>query len=267
MKRALDLIKKHYEKVLLGLVLVGLTFAVAALPIVIADKRKKLQDYREQLTNPKVKPLPALDMTVENTAIERVKAPIQLDFTTKHNLFNPVLWQKKGDGSLVKITTGNEVGPGAVEITAIKPLYLILTYTNSVSPSGYQIAIYHEASGGRHTSTIVSQDNNKSELLNLQHVVGPPEKPTELVLEWKETGETIHLAPDKPFKQVEDYAADLKYPPENKVWQNRRTNSPPLYFDNAQYKIVAITANTVVLSAPNNKKTTRTFSTPTEPQH
>ena len=265
----MDLIKKHYEKVLLGLVLLGLTAAVAALPIVISSKRDKLRTTREGLTNPRVKPLPPLDMAMEDAAIQRVKSPLQLDFTTKHNLVNPVLWQKRADGALIKIQTGNEVGPGAIEIMAIKPLYLKLTYNSlSASGSGYQIAIDREGSG-KHTSTIVSKENNKSDLLNLQQVAGPPEKPTELVLEWKETGETIHLAPDKPFRQVEDYAADLKYPPEpNKVWANRRTNSPPLFFNNAQYKIVAITASNVVLSAQsNNKKTTITFNPATEPQH
>ena len=263
MKRALDLIKKHYEKVLLGLVLVGLTLAVASLPIIINRERTTLQEAREKLTNPKVKPLPALDMTAENAAIQRVQSPFKLDFTTRHNLFNPVLWQRRSDGSIIKIQTGNEIGPGALEITAIKPLYLTLTY-NSLSASGYQISIDRPGSG-KH-STIVSKESNKSDLLNLQQVVGPPEKPTDLVLELKETGETIHLAPDKPYQQIVDYEADLKYPPENKSWQNRRVNNL-LSFAGATYKIVAITANNVVLSAPNNKKTTITFNPATEQPH
>jgi len=179
-----------------------------------------------------------------------------------------VLWQKTADGRLIKILTGNEVGPGALEILAIKPLYLRLTYS-SPSETGYQITVEREAASResqRHTSTIVSKENNKSELLDLQEVVGPPDKPTELVLELKDSGEVIHLSPDKPYQEAQDYTVDLRYALENRTWRSQRTNSPPLVFAGGQYKIVAITESNVVFSAQsNNKKTTKTFNPATEP--
>ncbi len=263
----MEFLKKHYEKILLGLVVLGMTVAVGALLFIIPEKRQKLKDLRDAKTNPRVKPLAPLDMAVEDAALQRVQTPVRLDITTKHNLFNPVLWQKTADGRLVKIQTGNEVGINAIEILAIKPLYLRLTYS-SPSESGYQIAVEREAAtrdSQRHTSTIVSKENNRSELLDLKEVVGPPDKPTELVLELKDSDELIHLTPDKPYQEAQDYTVDLRYALENRTWRSQRTNSPPLVIGGAQYKIVAITESNVVFSAQsNNKKTTKTFNPATE---
>jgi len=113
---------------------------------------------------------------------------------------------------------------------------------------------------------IVSKENNRSELLDLKEVVGPPDKPTELVLVMKDSDEVIHLSPDKPYQEAQDYTVDLRYALENRTWRNQRTNSPPLVIGGAQYKIVAITESNVVFSAQsNNKKTTKTFNPATEP--
>jgi hypothetical protein len=80
--------------VLLGLVLLGLTIAVASLPIIISHTREKLQAAADTQLNPKITPLPPLDTKLEDESLQRVKAAFKLDFTTKHNLFNPSLGRK-----------------------------------------------------------------------------------------------------------------------------------------------------------------------------
>jgi len=262
----MDLIKKHYEKVLLGVVLLGLTVAVVMLPFIINKKREDLAAKQANMV-PRPKPLPPLDMTLEDTALQRVQSPIKLDFTTKHNLFNPVLWQKMADGRLVKIQTGNEIGAGALEITDIKPLYLQITY-DSPNANGYFIFVERPAAAEaskrlKHEAFLVKDE--KKDLFTLREIKGPPEKPTELVLEMNETGDSISLSPDKPFKRVEGYQADLKYGLDNKIWKNQRVGAS-LNFAGGQYNIVAITETNVVLSAKSNdKKTTITFNPATEP--
>ncbi len=262
----MDLIKKHYEKVLLGVVLLGLTVAVVLLPFLINGKRADLAAKEVSLA-PRPKPLPPLDMAVEDAALQREQTPLKLDYTTRHNLFNPVLWQKLADGRLVKITTGNETGAGALEITDIKPLYLQITY-DSPNANGYFIFIERQAAeetGKRlkHEAFVVKDE--KKDLVTLRGIKGPPEKPTELVLELNDTSETISVGPDKPFKRVEGYQADLKYGLDNKIWKNQRVKSA-LNFAGGQYIIVAINENSVVLSAKSNdKKTTITFNPATEP--
>jgi hypothetical protein len=258
----MDLIKKHYEKVLLGLVLLGLTAAVVMLPFIISAKRADLELKRVN-SIPRPKPLPPLDMTLEDAALQRVQSPIKLDYTTKHNLFNPVLWQKLADGRLLKVQTGNETGAGALEITDIKPLYLQVTF-DSQNANGYFIFIERQAAAdstrrSKHEAFVVKDE--KKDLFTLREVKGPPEKPTELVLEMNETGDMISIGPDKPYKRVEGYQADLKYGLEaNKIWKNQRVGAT-LNFAGGQYIIVAITENNVVLSAKSNdKKTTITFN-------
>jgi len=263
----MEFIKKNYEKVVLGVVLLGLTIAVCLLPVIIHAKRAALDDMIVHF-QPKPKPLPALDTTVEDSAFQRTQSPSRLDFTTKHNIFNPVLWRKQPDGTLHKVSSKDEEGAEKLEITAIKPLYLILSY-GSQSGSGYFINIERQTAlteSKRHTQNFASKEN-KGELLSLSEVKGPPDKPTEIIVEWKETGELLSLSPDHPFKRVEGYAADLKYPPEaGKVWTDQRVGRR-LIFANGSYNIVAITESNVVVSAKSNdKKTTITFHPATEPR-
>ena len=46
LKKYLEPLKKHYEKVLLGVVLLGLLVAVVLLPVILSQERKKLEDIR-----------------------------------------------------------------------------------------------------------------------------------------------------------------------------------------------------------------------------
>jgi Lhr-like helicase len=54
---------------------------------------------------------------------------------------------------------------------------------------------------------------------------------------------------------VDGHLADLRYPPENRNWSNRREGDR-LTFGGEEYNIVAINENEVVLSARSGKKTT-----------
>jgi len=263
----MDFLKKNYEKVLLGLVLLGLTVAVASLPVIISSARKKIEDAANSQLNPNIKPLPPLETKAIDDILQRVQAAFKLDFTSKHNLFNPVLWQKTTDGRLIKVQSGSELGAGALTVTAINPLSLKLTY-KAPTANGYFVTIEDQAApvGKRSPhDTIVSKETKGD--YNLVEIKGPAEKPTELVLESKETGETISLGPDKPFKRVAGYSADLKYPPEAGWVRNGQRVEALLVFGGQQYKIVAITQSNVVVSAKSNdKKTTITFNSPTEPR-
>src|SRR5579862_5696134 len=86
----MDFLKKHYEKILLGVVLLGLVGAMVFLPFMILHDRSILEDTRTQIISRPVKPLPPLDLTTESNAAERLRLPYQLDFETTNKLFNPV---------------------------------------------------------------------------------------------------------------------------------------------------------------------------------
>ncbi|HWF17844.1 MAG TPA: hypothetical protein VG754_01170 [Verrucomicrobiae bacterium] len=266
----MEFLKKNYEKVLLAVVLLGLTIAACLLPFVISSKRAAMENMVSQRI-PHPKPLPPLDMTLEDAALQREQTAFALDFTTKHNLFNPVIWKRIAGGGLLKESTGNEEGAAALEVTNIKALYLELKF-GSPSASGYMIDITRQGAPRedlRHKSSYISKES-KTDLLTLLEVKGDTNKPSELVLEWNESGEmkgdTISIGPDKPFRKIEAYSADLKYPPEKREWTDRRVGFR-FSIANAYYKIVAITpTNVVVLAESNNKKTTITFHPATEPR-
>src|SRR5260221_8469098 len=140
----MEFLKKNYEKVLLGVVLLGLTVAVAMLPIVLSSKRAELKAIADNLSHPKVKELPPLDISTQQAVLQRAQTRVRFNFTRDHNTFNPVLWQKTADGRIIKVKTGREVGPEAVEVTDIKPLYLRLSF-DSPTANGFFIGVEQEA--------------------------------------------------------------------------------------------------------------------------
>ena len=263
----MDFFKKNYEKILLVVVLLGLIAALVLLVIIIPQKRSHLEELRNGLLNPKVNPLQALDMSVENAALQRAQTPAQLDFTTQHKLFNPVLWLMRSDGHLLKIDSDKKIGPGALSITAIHPLYLRVVYGEPTA-DGYLIHVYDEAAArpyDREKNTIVSL-GSPNDIFTVKSITGPPDNPPRLELEFKDTHEALTITPDKPFERVNGYTADLSYPPDPNVgpWTDQRIGSR-LRLEGSEYNVFAISENTVVVSSrDNNKKTTITFSSTTD---
>jgi hypothetical protein len=176
-------------------------------------------------------------------------------------LFNPVEWQQAVNGALIKLANGSEVGPRAVVVTQITPLYLLLTLdsveTNEFG-ARYIIDVERQAAQNpweRGQRQHYSSLDEKNETFTIRSVEGPPDNPTRLVLGLTDTGEEAVLSKDKPFRRVDGYMADLKYGPEDKKWPSQRIGAN-LKFDDDEYIIVAINQNEVVLSAKSNQKKT-----------
>jgi hypothetical protein len=264
----MDFLKKHYEKVLLGIVLVGLAVGTAFLPIMIASERANLRDKSNAGLIQPVKPLEPPDLTREEAVFKRTQAPITLDFSTSNKLFNSFPWFKRSDGTLIKGEESN-VGPKAVVVTKITPLYTIISL-DSIGPESdagrrYVIGVKREAAkvpsqrGKRQSYAVL---NAKNDAFIIREVKGPPEDPAELVLELTDTGEMVSVSRDHPYKREDGYLADLKYEPERRTWTNRRVDSQ-ITFGGEDYNIVAITKDEVVLSAKSNNKKTPISYNPT----
>lgn len=256
----MDFIKKHWEKVLLGVVLVGLAVAVALLPLKIASERNDLEAKRGEILNPRIKPLPPLNLSGAEASISRASSPLRLDFSTGHRLFNPVLWQKAADGRPLKVESGNEVGPSAVEVVGTTPLYTIISFDNVITNdlgARYAIGVEKQAEAKltdrRKRQTYASVDT-KTEDFTLLKVIGDATNPEALILDVAGSDGEVRLTRAKPFTRVDGYMADLKYSPESKTWYKRREGDK-LVFAGDAYNIVAINETEVVLSAPSGKKT------------
>ena len=254
----MDFLKKHYEKIILGIVLMGLLVAVGFIPVKIGSERQELEAKRERLIPHSVKPLSNLDLTMSEAALKRVSTQIVLDLGSVHRLFNAMPWQRGANGQLIKYDDSH-IGPKAVTITKLTPLYLLISLDQvNTSDTGarYVIGVEKQAAtmpSQRNKKGYYCKLNDKNEVFTLRKVDGPADNPTKLTLELNDTGEAVAITKEQPFKRIDGHMADLKYGPENKTWANKRIGAA-LSFNNEEYNIVAISENEVVLSAKSNQK-------------
>ena len=258
----MDLLKKHYEKILLGGVLLILAVSAALLPVMISGERDDLRSKADAIINLPPKALPNLNLSVQEVTLRQLEAGIKLDLATSNKVFNPVLWQKMPDGRLIKIQTGEEVGPRALVPTKLTPLYFTVTFdsvsTNDTGAARYGIGVEREASpdpAKRRKKPYYANVGNKNDVFLLREVVVTADGGAELILELTDTGEPVRITKEKPFKREDGYTVDLKYDPENKKWTNQRVGGA-LKLGGEDYNIVAITKNELVVLAKSNQKKT-----------
>jgi hypothetical protein len=252
----MDFIKKHYEKILLSVVLLGLVGALVFLPFIILNDQQQVREMGEAPFRGKVVALTNLDLTEQSNVIERLQSPYRLDFDTTNKLFNPVEWQRTMDSRLIKAAGAT---PQAAVVTGITPLYLVLTLdsmeTNELG-ARYIIGVERQAAmnpAQRHKQQRYSSVGEKKDVFTITDVKGPPENPDGLVLKLADTGETVTLRKGTPYKRVDAYEADLRYDPEKDIWPGQRAGNH-LHFAGDDYTIVDITSNEVVLSAQTNQR-------------
>lgn len=257
----MDLLKKHYEKIILGGVLLVLAVGAAMLPIQIGGERQDLEDQKNRIIGQGGRPLEPLNFVTQQVSIAKLRAAATLDLSSNHKVLNPFLWQKAADGRLIKVSTGEETGPKALVVTKLTPLYLNISLDNvntSEATPRYTISVEREAAlerSKRSKKAYFTTLNNKNDAFTIREVSGPPDNPV-LKLELAEDGEIVEISKDKPFNRVDGYMVDLKYPLENRPpWTSQRVGSL-LKFGGEDYIIVAITKNEVVVLAKSNQKKT-----------
>ncbi len=258
----MDLLKKHYEKILLGGVLLILAVSAALLPVMISGERDDLRSKADAIINLPPKALPPLNLSTQEVTLRQLEAGLRIDLATTNKVFNPVLWQKMPDGRLIKVQTGEEVGPRALDVTKQTPLYFTVTWdsasTNDAGVVRYGIGVERPASlevAKRRKKQYFANVGDKNDAFQLREVKAAADGGMELVLDLTDTGETVSLFKDKPFKREDGYTVDLKYDPENKKWTNQRVGGA-LKLGGEDYNIVAITKRELVVLAKSNQKKT-----------
>ena len=256
----MDLLKKHYEKIVLGGVLLILAVSAALLPVMISSERDDLRAKADSIINLPPKALPPLNFSTQEVTLRQLEAGFRLDLTTSNKVFNPVLWQKMPDKRIYKIQTGEEVGPRALVVTKPTPLFFTVTFdsasTNDTGVVRYAVGVEREASpdaAKRKKKQYFVNVGNKNDTFQLREVRGLADGGTELILDLTDTGETVRVSKDKPFRREDGYMVDLKYDPEKGNWSGQRIGSH-LRFAEDDYTIVDINSNEVVLSAQSNQK-------------
>ncbi|MBM3834884.1 MAG: hypothetical protein FJ403_16745 [Verrucomicrobia bacterium] len=254
----MQFLKKHYEKVILSIVLLGLAVAAGALPLQVASMRRFLDETITDRSRTKRKEFTSLDLSTNLAVVQRFHQPVELNLAGPHNAFNPVVWKKRGDGFLVRAA---DLGAGALEVTKIDELHMTVSFdvvTRENAEPQYTVAIARETgSQVRKDSRMVSAKQNRNDLFTVVRVEGPPEAPAALVMQLKDESEPFRITREEPFVRTIGYVADLRYPPENQLIPRKRVkDTVRLAKDNETYNIVVIDQNQVVLSAKSTQKRT-----------
>jgi hypothetical protein len=262
----MQFIKNHYEKILLGAVLLGLVGTLVGMWFVIEADKQRMRDITIVYFPSHVEKLPDLDLAREDAAMKRLAAPLALDFSTTNKLFNPVQWQMDANHRMIKST---QLGPDKAVITKITPLYYIINLVSATTNelgARYAFRIEDEAAtypmhrrprphyasvGDKVTDTLVG---GKDEGFTLVDVKGPLDDPTAVDLKLTDTGQTVAVAKDKPYRHVDGYTADLKYEPENNFKATGLRVGSHVQFAGDSFNIIAIEQNAVVMLAQSNQK-------------
>lgn len=262
----MEFLKKHYEKVLLGIVLLGLTAGAASLPFMISSEREAEREKITTIIKQTPKPLEAVNLKSTEEVLARAAGRHWIDLTSTNRVFNSMPWQKGVDGQIRKAVPGN-TGPEAVMIVKQSPLFTRITL-DAISPSDagvrYVIGVEREAAANpanRRKKQSSATLNQKTETFVIREVKGAPENPSELVLDLTDTNERVSLTREKRFEREDGYTADLRYDPERKNWNGVRNGAggpgtPPIVIEGESYIVVAINKGEVVLSAKSNNKKT-----------
>ena len=117
----MDFLKKHYEKILLSVVLLGLVGALVFMAFIIPSEQEKVREIGEGIISGHVVALTNLDLTRQSNVVERLQSPWLLDFDTTNKLFNPVEWQRTPDGRLQQSDRSGPASspssPGSIRFT------------------------------------------------------------------------------------------------------------------------------------------------------
>ena len=249
----MEFLKKHYEKMVLCVVLLGLAGAVLW-------SKSASDAVQVSITvpvlgpPPKTPPPPPLDLTNDQLALAQITNPPPVVLSGEHNLFNPVTWKRKANGDLLKII---KTGAAAVMVTNITPLYMIISYENTIDGPIYVMGLQRDVDvrnpGKTKTKNVyLRKDENQTKKgvpFIIRGIKGADGDPSEINLEITETGDTsVWVSKDHPYQLVTSHLADLRYDPEALTLSKKKVNDM-IELDNDPYIIVAITNDAVSLKS------------------
>lgn len=250
----MEFLKKHYEKIILSVVLLGLALAAGALPFALKQEKDKLDAIETRFAPPiEVKPG---NLKRHEEAMVRYRNITNLAFSGAHNLFNPVIWRRRPDGTLIKVQTGNEAGAGAMVLTKINPLLLTLSIDKiSTNTSSFSLLVVHEnpkmqINRRKQNRYFIRTNDTKFEGFYVRNIAGSTENPF-LTIELPD-GDKVTVTTNRPYKKIEGYSADLSS--EQEKFTDKKIDDR-IVVDGETNIVVNISSNEVVLSNLGKKTT------------
>ena len=268
----MEFLKRHYEKILLSVVLLALAGVAFWLIVEVGKEKAKLKEVEDTpTTHKKINPV---DTQKAQATLDKVKNPGEFALPLQHRLFNSMKWVRQPDGKIQKISSSDKIGIPALKITHITPLNLVVSFNAVSDPTAanvrYQMGVTREAAiEPKNRKEVVKNygpttsfkiDANLT--LTMKEVRGTPAEPSALVMllgEGDAEPAEIIVTKAAPFQKVVGYVVDARYDLENKVFPGKRLGDP-LFFNGETNNIVAITNNQVVVSSQYGKRFTLKYA-------
>ncbi len=276
----MEFLKSHYEKIILGVVLLLMAVGAVFLVFYVGSVQEDLKKFKDNPVGQKGNAPPSENFTNLVKALTRATNPLQVEFTKVHKVFNPEPWYMSTNGDLI---AGTNVGVGRLELKSITPLYLKLWFDSiggTVGRETVKINVMRDfarttADQGKKTLTLSLNSTNIQNTLDAtnrlqvfaREIGGTPESP-EAKLELTELGkEPVKFTVSKTqgYTNVVEYVAFLVYPVEsNYVWRAARKGQPMIFAGDTNI-VVEINASNVVVRAISNDKPTTIPLQPAQP--
>ena len=267
----MDFLRKHYEKVLLSIVLLCLAGLAAVLPFSLEAVQGNIDS--QQRYNPRI-------FTPDDTtagiagllAEDRKMAQVRLS-DGEHNLFNPVGWMPT-DRGLVKDPLYRRRGVSAFEITSIHPLFFMVAFREEHVDSDGDISYSFDVTRQAHRKKSMRRASRRqcelggdNEIFALLEVKGSPREPSGFVLQLQEDQRRIEVGRNEPFREVVGHAADLIYPPKPGLKFRDRRRNETVTIDGREYMVVVVTEDEVMLrdERTRNQSVIRIGESPEDP--
>lgn len=266
----MEFLKNHYEKLILGLMLLLMAVGAVMLILEVGTVQEELDKYKKMIVGHDGKAPPTVDLTNLDKVLKQVRNPPQVDFTKVHRLFNPDTWYVGTNGDLI---AGTNVGVNAMVVLSITPLPLIIELASvttnerpSVRVNMTRMFMKVPAEQNRKsvsmalnvTNTANTIDAVRKLVLVPREIGGTPEAPT-VNFELLEPGKDplkFTVSKAQGFTHVMDYSAHILYTREtNNVWRAARVGQPLLFAGDTN-NVVEITATNVLIKAISNDKPT-----------
>ncbi len=256
----MDFIKKHYEKIILAVVLLGLAGAAAYLPFSVSSIRAELE---ESIRPTKAKEFQPKDLSDNIALLNRAKNPGPVTLASpEHNTFNPVGWLDN-QGTLVKDRAYGRRGPNSLKILETRPLYLRISFNSDKEIKDenprYSFAVTREAAekrSDRRKVTRLARLRDKNDIFILKEVQGNPLNPDGFVLELLDSNKTITVNAREEYTEVTGYQADLEYPAANNRKFTSQRKGDKISIEKRNYEVVFVSETEVVLSDEKTSKHT-----------
>jgi hypothetical protein len=238
----MQFLRRHFEKLILSLVLAGL--GAVAFWLYVAVKEVKEAKPIAYGPPPGAKPVTNLDLSPLRAALSNLTEAPALELSGEHNLFNPVTWKRKPNGDLVKMT---RQGAAALTVAEIRPLYFTISLDRG-SPQGFFMVSKHAF--GHQTNWFGVYGRPADPLHPYPIITNTTGPGNTLVLQVRipEDGIVVPVASNAPYKKVEAYEADLKYNASDSTNVFTKMHmGDSLWLSGELFKILAMTSNAVTV--------------------